>query len=177
MKPPAPPPHSPPGRPSPGPSAPQSPSAAAQPLPGPPAPQSASASAEALPGPPTRPSPGVLEVVQPAGWARPQGYANALAGRGRLVFVAGQVGWDPATCAVATDDLAAQTAQALANLVAVLRTAGALPQHVARLTWYVTDRDEYQAARGAIGAAYRAHMGGHYPAMSLVPRSRSKPPP
>ena len=111
-----------------------------------------------------------LTPVQPAGWAVPSGYANAVAGpgRGRLVFVAGQVGWDPATGAFAGDDLAAQAAQALANVATVLRAAGAEPEHVVRLTWYVTDRAAYLAARPAIGAAYRAVMGRHYPAMSLL---------
>jgi enamine deaminase RidA (YjgF/YER057c/UK114 family) len=109
-----------------------------------------------------------LEIVEPEGWMAPRGYANAVTGRGRVVFVAGQVGWDPLTGAFAGDDLAAQAAQALANVAAVLRAAGAEPRHVARLTWYVTDRAEYQAARQAIGAAYRAVMGRHYPAMSLL---------
>lgn len=111
-----------------------------------------------------------MKPVEPAGWATPSGYANAVAGpgSGRLVFVAGQVGWDPRTGAFASDDLAAQAAQALANVAAVLRAAGAEPRHVARLTWFVTDRAEYLAARPAIGAAYRAVMGRHYPAMSLL---------
>jgi enamine deaminase RidA (YjgF/YER057c/UK114 family) len=111
-----------------------------------------------------------LQTIQPAGWAVPSGYANAVAGPGggRLVFVAGQVGWDPRTCELVGDDLAAQAAQALANVAAVLRAAGAEPRHVARLTWFVTDRAEYLAARPAIGAAYRAVMGRHYPAMSLL---------
>jgi len=116
---------------------------------------------------PTRPAP-PLATLRPAGWAAPQGYADGIAASGRVVFVAGQVGWDPATGAFADDDLAAQVAQALANVVAVLRTAGAEPQHVARLTWYVTDRAEYVAARRAIGIAYRAVMGNHYPAMTLL---------
>jgi enamine deaminase RidA (YjgF/YER057c/UK114 family) len=111
---------------------------------------------------------GRLAVVQPEGWAPPQGYSNGVAGRGRLVFVAGQVGWDPVTCTFAGDDLAAQTAQALANVATVLRAAGAEPRHVARMTWYVTDRAEYLAARPAIGAAWREVMGRHYPAMSLL---------
>ncbi|HVT16346.1 MAG TPA: RidA family protein [Thermoanaerobaculia bacterium] len=109
-----------------------------------------------------------LAVLHPAGWAAPSGYAHGIAGRGRTVFVAGQVGWDPVTCAFASDDLAEQVRQALANLVAVLAAGGAAPRHVARLTWYVTDRDEYLAARRAIGAAYRAVMGRHFPAMSVV---------
>jgi enamine deaminase RidA (YjgF/YER057c/UK114 family) len=109
-----------------------------------------------------------LAAVQPEGWPQPKGYANAISGRGRLVFVAGQVGWDPRTGSFAGDDLVTQAAQALANVAAVLRAAGAEPHHVARLTWYVTDRAEYLAARPAIGAAYRAVMGRHYPAMSLL---------
>jgi enamine deaminase RidA (YjgF/YER057c/UK114 family) len=108
------------------------------------------------------------EIIQPAGWPVPQGYANAVAASGRQLFLAGQVGWDPLTGAFASDDLAAQAAQALANIAAVLRAAGAEPRHLTRLTWYVTDRAEYLAARPAIGAAYRAVLGRHYPAMSLL---------
>jgi len=108
------------------------------------------------------------EIIQPAGWPVPQGYANAVAARGRQVFLAGQVGWDPLTGAFASDDLEAQATQALANVAAVLQAAGAEPRHLTRLTWYVTDRAEYLAARPAIGAAYRALIGSHYPAMSLL---------
>ena len=108
------------------------------------------------------------ELVLPDGWAPPVGYANGVVARGRLVFVAGQVGWDPATAAFASDDFVAQTRQALANVAAVLRAAGAEPRHLVRLTWYVTSRPEYLAARRAVGAAYREIMGAHYPAMSLV---------
>ncbi|HXO27157.1 MAG TPA: RidA family protein, partial [Thermoanaerobaculia bacterium] len=82
--------------------------------------------------------------------------------------LAGQVGWDPLTGAFASDDMAAQAAQALANIATILRAAGAEPCHLTRLTWYVTDRAEYLAARPAIGAAYRAVIGRHYPAMSLL---------
>jgi enamine deaminase RidA (YjgF/YER057c/UK114 family) len=109
-----------------------------------------------------------LELIQPPGWPVPQGYANAVAARGRQIFLAGQVGWDPLTGAFAGDDLAAQAAQALANIAAVLQAAGAEPRHLTRLTWYITDRAEYLAARPAIGAAYRAVLGRHYPAMSLL---------
>jgi enamine deaminase RidA (YjgF/YER057c/UK114 family) len=108
------------------------------------------------------------EIIQPPGWPMPQGYANAVAATGRQIFLAGQVGWDPVTGAFASDDLATQAAQALANIAAVLRAAGAEPRHLTRLTWYVTDRSEYLAARPAIGAAYRAVLGRHYPAMSLL---------
>ena len=110
----------------------------------------------------------MTDIIHPAGWAKPVGYANAVAARGRLVFVAGQVGWDPATATFASDDFAAQTRQALANVAAVLRAAGAEPRHLVRLTWFVTSRAEYAAARLAIGVAYREILGGHYPAMSLV---------
>ena len=109
-----------------------------------------------------------VQIIQPPGWPQPQGYANAVAASGRQVFLAGQVGWDPLTGAFASDDLAAQAAQALANIAALLQAAGAEPRHLTRLTWYVTDRAEYLSARPAIGAAYRAVLGRHYPAMSLL---------
>jgi len=107
-------------------------------------------------------------VIEPAGWPRPRGYANGVAARGTLVAVAGQVGWDPRTEHLVSDDLAAQAAQALRNVVAVLAAAGAEPAHVVRLTWYVTDRAAYLAAREALGAAYRETFGAHYPAMTLL---------
>jgi enamine deaminase RidA (YjgF/YER057c/UK114 family) len=107
------------------------------------------------------------EVLQPPGWARPRGYANGVAAEGRLVFVAGQIGWD-AGQRFASDDFAAQVRQALANVVAVLACAGAKPEHVARMTWYVTSRDEYNASLAEIGAAWRELMGRNFPAMSVV---------
>ena len=106
-------------------------------------------------------------ILQPDGWARPRGYANGIAAEGRQVFVAGQIGWDAAQ-RVVSDDFAAQARQALANIVAVLATAGAKPEHLVRLTWFVTSRDEYNAALAGIGAAYRELIGRHYPAMSVV---------
>ena len=108
------------------------------------------------------------DAIQPEGWVEPVGFANGVAARGRLVFVAGQVGWDPATSTFASDDFVAQARQALANVAAVLRAAGAEPRHLVRLTWYVTSRTEYLAARREVGEAYRALLGRHYPAMSLV---------
>ncbi len=107
------------------------------------------------------------QTLQPPGWTPPRGYANGIAARGRLVFVAGQVGWD-AGGRFASDRLAEQVRQALANVVAVLAQAGATPQHLVRLTWYVTHREEYLAELAAIGAAYREVIGRHYPTMSLV---------
>jgi enamine deaminase RidA (YjgF/YER057c/UK114 family) len=107
------------------------------------------------------------EVLHPPGWAKARGYANGIAAEGRLVFVAGQIGWD-ADQRFASDDFAAQVRQALANVVAVLACAGAKPGHIARMTWYVTSRDEYNAALAEIGAAWRELIGRHYPAMSVV---------
>ncbi len=107
------------------------------------------------------------EILQPPGWARPRGYANGVAAEGRQVFVSGQIGWDAEQRFVG-DDFAAQARQALANVVAVLACAGARPEHLVRLTWYVTSRDEYNAALAGIGAAYRELIGRHFPAMSVV---------
>ena len=95
------------------------------------------------------------------------GYANGVAARGTLVFVAGQIGWD-AQQTLVSDDLAEQTEQALRNIEAVLGEAGATPAHVARMTWYVVDKRAYLGSTREIGAAYRAVFGRHYPAMSLV---------
>lgn len=106
-------------------------------------------------------------ILQPDGWARPRGYANGIAAEGRQVFVSGQIGWD-AAARIVSDEFAAQARQALANIVAVLATAGARPEHLVRLTWFVTSRDEYNAALTEIGAAYRELIGRHYPAMSVV---------
>jgi len=108
-----------------------------------------------------------LEILQPEGWARPKGYSNGIVARGRQVFIAGQIGWDADGGFQATR-LAPQVRQALDNVVAVLAEAGARPEHLVRLTWYVTSRDEYYAELSEIGAAYRAAIGRHYPAMSVV---------
>ena len=108
------------------------------------------------------------EILQPAGWALPKGYSNGIVAQGRLVFIAGQIGWNPGTGQFETDDFAAQTAQALRNVAAVLREAGAEPRHLVRLTWYVTDKAAYLAAQREIGRAYREVMGRHFPAMSVV---------
>ncbi len=108
------------------------------------------------------------EILLPEGWAKPIGYANGIAARGRLVFVAGQIGWNPATCQFETDDFAAQTEQTLRNVAAVLREAGAGPEHIARMTWYITDKPAYLAARSDIGRAWREILGRVYPAMAVV---------
>jgi enamine deaminase RidA (YjgF/YER057c/UK114 family) len=108
------------------------------------------------------------EAIEPEGWVQPVGYANGMSATGRIVVTAGQVGWDPVSGTFVSDDFAAQAAQALRNVVAVLRAGGAGPEHLVRLTWYVTSRNEYAAARRAVGEAYRAIIGRHYPAMSVI---------
>lgn len=107
------------------------------------------------------------EILQPAGWARPRGYSNGMAATGRQVFVSGQIGWD-AEQRIVSDDFAMQVRQALANVVSVLACAGATPEHIVRLTWYVTSRDEYNASLAAIGRSYREIIGRNFPAMSVV---------
>ena len=106
------------------------------------------------------------EILQPPGWPRPRGYANGVAASGRLVFVAGQVGWVDGV--FASDDLVEQTRQALVNTLAVLAVAGAGPRHVVRMTWYITDKRAYLASTAAIGRVWRALMGDEYPAMAMV---------
>ena len=108
-----------------------------------------------------------MNILQPPGWARPRGYSNGIAARGRLVFVAGQIGWDD-QCRFQTDDLAGQVRQALENVVAVLAQAGGRPEHIVRMTWYMTDKREYLLASRAIGEAYRSIIGSHYPVMTAV---------
>jgi enamine deaminase RidA (YjgF/YER057c/UK114 family) len=106
-------------------------------------------------------------VIQPPGWKAPKGYSNGIAARGRMVFVGGQIGWNAHERFEATD-FVGQARQALANVVAVLEAAGARPEHVVRMTWYVVDKREYLDGGRALGAAYREIMGRHYPAMSAV---------
>jgi enamine deaminase RidA (YjgF/YER057c/UK114 family) len=108
-----------------------------------------------------------LQQVNPPGWPQPKGYANGMTGGGRLVFVAGQVGWSEAQV-FATDDFVGQVEQALRNTVAVLAAAGARPDHIARMTWYVTDKREYLARLSEIGRVWRETLGRHFPAMALV---------
>jgi enamine deaminase RidA (YjgF/YER057c/UK114 family) len=105
--------------------------------------------------------------LQPPGWPEPRGYANGIEASGRLVFVGGQIGWDE-TGAFPHADLAGQVGQTLRNIVAVLAEADAGPEHVVRMTWFITDRDAYLAGLREIGAAYREVMGRHFPAMAVV---------
>ena len=106
-------------------------------------------------------------VLQPPGWAAPRGYANGVVASGRLVFVAGQIGWNAQT-QFESDDLVAQVRQALLNVRAVLAEGGASPEHIVRMTWYVTDRAEYLARGREIGAVYREVIGSYAVAMSAV---------
>ncbi len=107
------------------------------------------------------------EFLHPAGWKPAIGYSNGVAATGRMVFTGGMVGWN-ADCVFETDDFTGQAAQALRNIVAVLACAGAGPQHIVRLTWYVTSKTEYLASLKTLGAAYKQVIGRHYPAMALV---------
>jgi enamine deaminase RidA (YjgF/YER057c/UK114 family) len=106
------------------------------------------------------------EVLRPAGWPRPVGYANGVSARGRLVFVAGQVGCN--SDGVFADGLVAQVRLALDNILSVLEAAGAGPGHLVRLTWYFVDLSQYRSARSEIGRVYRQVIGPTYPAMSVV---------
>jgi enamine deaminase RidA (YjgF/YER057c/UK114 family) len=109
-----------------------------------------------------------MQILQPPGWAKPKGYANGVVAKGRLVFVAGQVGWNAAEERFVSDDFVAQARQALANIVTVLAEAGAKPEHIVRMTWYVADRDEYLASARELGAAYREVIGRNFPVMTAI---------
>lgn len=107
------------------------------------------------------------QTLQPATWTPPKGYTNGIAVRGTQIFVAGQIGWN-AQQQFTSDTLAAQVKAALANIVAVLAEANGRPEHIVRLTWFITNRDDYYAQLKEIGAAYREIMGKHFPPMSVV---------
>lgn len=109
----------------------------------------------------------VHETLQPPGWAKPIGYANGIAARGRTIYVGGQIGWN-AECRFEHHDLVGQTRQTLENIVAVLAEAGAGPQHITSMTWYLVDKKDYIAKRRELGRAYKDVIGRHYPAMAAV---------
>ena len=108
-----------------------------------------------------------MEVLRPEGWPRPKGYSVGVKARGEIVYVAGQIGWD-VNREFQSDDLADQVRRALENIAMVLQTGGAEPDHIVRMTWYVTDMETYRLQSKEIGEAYRAVMGHRYPAMTLV---------
>ena len=108
-----------------------------------------------------------MKILQPAGWAAPRGYVNGVVAEGASVYVAGQIGWN-AQCRFESDDLVLQVRQALENVRAVLAEAGATPQHITRMTWYLTDKREYLACVREIGAVYREVIGSYTIAMTAV---------
>lgn len=108
-----------------------------------------------------------MQILQPPGWRRPKGYSNGIAADGRLVMTGGLIGWD-ANEEIVSDDFVDQFRQVLLNIKAVLAEAGAGPEHLVRLTWYVTDKAEYLARAADVGAAYRDVLGRVYPAMAVV---------
>jgi enamine deaminase RidA (YjgF/YER057c/UK114 family) len=107
------------------------------------------------------------EVILPAGWPRPKGYANGVAASGRMLFIAGMIGWD-SQGQFHSDDFAAQARQALQNIADVLREAGGKPEDIVRMTWYVTDKREYLAAGKEVGKAFREIIGAYNAAMTAV---------
>lgn len=109
----------------------------------------------------------MFEALQPPGWAKPSGYANGIAARGKMIFVAGQIGWNE-QCKFVSDDLVEQIGQTLRNVAAILRAGDAAPEHVVSMTWFLLDRKEYSARLKEIGVAYRAVMGRHFPAMTAL---------
>lgn len=109
----------------------------------------------------------MLKTIQPAGWPRPSGYANAVVAEGSMVFIAGQVGWD-SSGSFASDDFVAQAHQALTNVAVLLQAAGAAPEHLVRMTWYVTDKREYLTRLKELGDVYRKVLGRNYPAMTAI---------
>ena len=108
-----------------------------------------------------------MKFLTPSNWPRPKGYSNGIVARGQIVFLAGIIGWKERE-EFDTDDFAGQARQCFANITALLDEAGAKPEHLVRLTWYVRDRDEYMAAGKALGAAYREYFGQHYPVMAVI---------
>jgi enamine deaminase RidA (YjgF/YER057c/UK114 family) len=108
-----------------------------------------------------------MKTLQPPDWAQPKGYANGIAAKGTLVFTSGMIGWN-AQCQFETDDFTAQTQQALKNIVAVILQAGGKPEHLVRLTWYITNKTEYLEHQVQLGAVYRSVIGRHYPVMSVI---------
>lgn len=107
------------------------------------------------------------DVILPSGWPRPKGYSNGVAASGRMLFIAGMIGWD-AKGVFHSDDFAVQARQALENIAAVLREAGGKPEHIVRMTWYVTDKREYLAAGREVGQAFREIIGSYNAAMTAV---------
>ena len=109
----------------------------------------------------------MLKIIQPEGWDTPKGYSNAVMAEGRMLFIAGQIGWD-AQQQINSDDFIDQVRQTLLNTVTLLKTAGAGPEHIVRMTWYITDKKEYITRAREVGEVYREIIGRNYPAMAMV---------
>jgi enamine deaminase RidA (YjgF/YER057c/UK114 family) len=109
----------------------------------------------------------MMKILQPPGWAKPRGFSNGISASGNLVFIAGQIGWTGESKWEAKD-FAGQFRQTLKNTLAVLAEAGAKPEHIVRMTWYIVDKGEYLGAIKEVGAAYRELIGKHYPTMAVV---------
>ena len=108
------------------------------------------------------------KLLLPDGWAAPRGYSHGLTVSGRIVVLAGQIGWNPASAKFESDDFVDQVRQALTNVATLLKEAGAAPGQIVRMTWFITEREEYLVSRREIGAVYREVIGSHYPPMSIV---------
>jgi enamine deaminase RidA (YjgF/YER057c/UK114 family) len=111
--------------------------------------------------------PTTIRALQPSGWKPARGYSNGMVAEGRTVFLGGQIGWN-GDQQFETDDFVAQVRQTLANIVAILAEAGGGPEHIVRLTWFITDKKEYVSRLSEVGEAYRSVMGKHFPTMSVV---------
>ncbi len=109
-----------------------------------------------------------MEIVQPPEWPRAKGYSNGIIADGRILFIAGQVGWNPITSEFDHKDFVGQFRQAMLNIAAVLKAANAGPEHVVRMTWFITDKEAYLGAQREIGEIYREIMGRNYPVMSVI---------
>lgn len=109
-----------------------------------------------------------MQFLQPPGWPRAKGYSNGIAAKGTMVFVAGEIGWDPVTEKVVSDDFCTQFRQALENTVAILKEANAGPEHIVRMTWFITDKRAYLDDARAVGQAYRDVIGKNYPVMAVI---------
>ena len=109
-----------------------------------------------------------MEILQPPDWPRAKGYSNGIKARGALVFIAGEIGWNPKTEELETDDFVEQFRQTLKNIVAILSEGGGKPEHIVRMTWFVTDKQEYLSSLRGIGEAYREVIGKHYPVMAAI---------
>tara|TARA_B100000315_G_scaffold220197_1_gene222663 strand:- start:1357 stop:1746 length:390 start_codon:yes stop_codon:yes gene_type:complete len=108
-----------------------------------------------------------MKFLLPEGWKQPKGYSQAVLAEGRQIYISGQIGWDE-TATFQTDDFAEQAGQALRNIVSILATANGGAEHITRMTWFITDKQEYLASLKSLGQKYREEVGRHFPAMSVV---------